>query len=646
MATTSLLVAVGFAGLLFLVFGEMPRRAPPGDRPWMRDPTAHPRWNIRDTFRDIGIALLTGAVVGSVFFVAEETREDERTLRAEIVENTRFVRQLSIEFPDQPKPLTGSMLAGASLGGLNLAGADLSGAVFTGWCTGIIQRHRSGRHLLGRGQPAGLAGGIRPAGRGLRGMPGLGGADTSPSQPEVAATLGERCAAFVRGRRVIVVGGVAAAATVLVRQLVRFGAGDVLVVAEGVGTGEVPGDAEARIVVVPGPSPATVTDEVRSWIEFSDHPPAEAATAVEAFDPEGSALCLVSPFATVERYLGRDTLGGRRPEIAALEDKTIADELWDSAGVRRAPSVVVPVDPANLAAAHAEMDRGHGTVWSGDASEGMNGGADLVYLVRAEADFAPAVELFRPSTRHVRVMPFLEGVPCSIHGLVLHDGVAVLRPAEQVVLRRPGTGRFMYAGLSTCWDPPPRDRAEMRAAASLVGELLGERYGMRGGFAVDGILTSEGFLPTELNPRFSGGMFVMARGLPDLPIALAQAAIARDIDIGVTAADLESLLLGAADATRSGAAYAVTSALRSTETEEVAVTGGPDGLTEASDDGAVVGSVELGPASMGSLVRFQPAEPAPGLRLAPYAVAAFRYADQRWGTGFGPLEIAPDVRFP
>ncbi len=456
--------------------------------------------------------------------------------------------------------------------------------------------------------------------------------------------LTERCAALVRGRRVVVVRGVAASATELVRQLVGFGATDVLIVAQGVGTGELPGGDETSIVVVPGRAPATVTEEVRFSIEFSDHPPAEAVAAVEAFDPDGSALCLLNPVATTDRYLDRETLGGRRPEIAALEDKTIADGLWDAAGVRRAPSVVVPVDRALLAVAHAAIDRGNGTVWSGDAAEGMNGGADRVRLVRAEADFATTIELFQPSTRHVRVMPFLEGVPCSIHGVVLPDGVAVLRPAEQIVLRRPGTGRFLFAGLSTWWDPSPQDREEMRAAAGRVGELLSDRYGMRGGFAVDGVLTSEGFLPTELNPRFSGGLAVMAKGLPDLPITLAQAAVARDVDLGVSAADLERLLVGAADQTRSGAAYSVTGDVRSSETVVVAVSGGPDGLTEASSDGAAVGSVELGPATIGSLVRFRPSEPFLGPRLAPYAVAAFRFADQRWGTGFGPLEIAPDAR--
>jgi len=134
-------------------------------------------------------------------------------------------------------------------------------------------------------------------------VPGLGEADTSPSEADVAAALGERCAALVRGRRTVVVGGVAAGFTELVRQLVAFGATDVLLVAQGVGTGELPSDDEVSIVVVPGRAPATVTEEVRFSIEFSDHPPADAVAAVEAFDPDGSALCLLNPVATTDRYL-------------------------------------------------------------------------------------------------------------------------------------------------------------------------------------------------------------------------------------------------------------------------------------------------------------------------------------------------------
>jgi len=313
----------------------------------------------------------------------------------------------------------------------------------------------------------------------------------------VALTLIERCTRLMRWRRIIVVGSVAAMYTDQVRDLLGYGATEVLVIAQGLGTGELPGEDGARTVVVPAPSVTSITEEVKTWIEFAEHPPPEAVAAVEAFDPEGTALCLLDPFATAATYCGRAALGGRTPAVAALEDKTVADGIWDASGVRRAPSMVVPVDAGMAAAAHAGLDRGAGTVWSGDAAEGMNGGGDRVRWVRTDTDAAEAIELFTHSTRHVRVMPFLEGVPCSIHGFVLTDGVAAFRPVEQLVLRTPGGSRFTYAGVSTWWDPTQADRAEMRTAATGVGEFLGDRYGLRGGFAVDGVLTADGFLPTE-----------------------------------------------------------------------------------------------------------------------------------------------------
>ena len=57
MATTSPLVAVGLAGLVFLVLGEMPRRAQPRGQPWMRDPEAHPQLGgaeLRDAVAVVG----------------------------------------------------------------------------------------------------------------------------------------------------------------------------------------------------------------------------------------------------------------------------------------------------------------------------------------------------------------------------------------------------------------------------------------------------------------------------------------------------------------------------------------------------------------------------------------------------------------
>ena len=95
----------------------------------------------------------------------------------------------------------------------------------------------------------------------------------------------------------------------------------------------------------------------------------------------------------------------------------------------------------------------------------------------------------------VRVMPFLEGIPCSIHGVVFPEGVATFRPVEMVTLRRPReSGRLRYAGAATFWDPPDDDREVMRDLARRVGELR-RRVGYRGAFTVDGVLAAEAFCP-------------------------------------------------------------------------------------------------------------------------------------------------------
>ena len=467
---------------------------------------------------------------------------------------------------------------------------------------------------------------------------------TASTTSDLARELTDRCTALVRGRKVVLVVGVLAGATPRVRQLRRWGASDVLVLAQGVGTGEIPGPDEARITVIESHTAESLTEEARSWVQFAADPPAAARNALEDFDPDGTALCLLSAFAQVDRYCGRESLGGRTSAIAALEDKSLNDALWDAAEVTRAPARVVPADRRSILDAALELDRGDGTVWSADASDGMNGGGDRVRWVRTPSDAQDALNLLLPRARQVRLMPFLEGTPCSIHGFVLPDGVAVFRPVEQVVLRSATDPRFVYAGISTWWDPSYDDRGQMREVARRVGEHLQRSEDFRGGYSVDGILTRDGFRPTELNPRFSGGLNTIAKGVPDLPLELLQGATMRGIDVGAKAAGLEALLLEAADANRYGSAYTMSDLAPPAGTETLQLTGGTDALRVAEPDEVVVGILDRGPAALGSLIRFIPSAMTPGARLAPYAVAAFALTDRIWDTGFGALEPAPDVR--
>jgi hypothetical protein len=268
--------------------------------------------------------------------------------------------------------------------------------------------------------------------------------------------------------------------------------------------------------------------------------------------------------------------------------------------------------------------------------------------VRGEEDAAEAARFLADRCDRARVMPFLEGIPCSIHGMVFPDGVAAFRPVEMVTLRQPGSSRLRYAGAATFWDPPTADREVMRDLARRVGDGLRERVGYRGAFTVDGVLTADGFLPTELNPRLGAGLSVMTRDLPELPVPLLDRALIEGEALAYRAGDLERQVLEIADLSRAGGAWTVTR--RGPEAaganEEVAVVF-EDGACRVAGDGRPPdGTLTFGPSGVGGFVRLSldPERVAAGPPVAPLAVAAFALADERFGAGIGPLEPARPVR--
>ncbi|MFL6250741.1 MAG: hypothetical protein ACJ75N_09480, partial [Actinomycetes bacterium] len=141
----------------------------------------------------------------------------------------------------------------------------------------------------------------------------------------------------------------------------------------------------------------------------------------------------------------------------------------------RVPSEVVAAEPEALRAAARRRDRGAGTAWAGDARQGFSGGAFCLRWIPDEQDAAEAAAFLAARCGQVRVMPFLEGIPSSIHGIVFPGAVATSRPVEMITLRRPGSTRLHHAGAATFWDPPDEDRAVMRDLARRVGEPSGER---------------------------------------------------------------------------------------------------------------------------------------------------------------------------
>ena len=458
----------------------------------------------------------------------------------------------------------------------------------------------------------------------------------------VAARLG----ALLAGRPVVLGPGVLAGYTRAVRWLGVLGC-PVLVVATARGAGPLPGREEYDVVQVAPPATASITDEFRILDRMARSLPPGAVAAIEAFDPDRRGVWWCGPFVTSdEPILGRPVLGGRPRAFLALEDKLLAEEIWAAAGVAAAPHRVVPVDAADLAAASADLATDLGVVWSGDTRDGFNGGGNYVRWVRDEDARARATGFFLPRCDRVRVVPFLEGVPCSIHGFVLPDGTAVLRPVEIATLRDEVAGRLVYGGLSSWWDPAPAEREEMREVARRVGEHLRAAYSYRGAFGVDGVLTADGFRPTEVNTRMPAGMNTVA-AIDLRLVSLLQVNLLAGVPTGLSVAEVESLL-PLLDEHREGYPVAVAEGVRVGGPDEydVAFVTGDDGRPRMERaDGPTGDRLALADIPQGCFAKVDPcASLSPGDRVAPLNVALLEHLDREHDAGFGRLVAAPDVR--
>jgi hypothetical protein len=440
------------------------------------------------------------------------------------------------------------------------------------------------------------------------------------------------CRSMIEGRLIVLAGHHLGGVGPWIEALQRLDAAGCFVLACAVGTGPMPDDSIARHVL--GITGATPSAEIRAVNLALRDLTTEAIDALDRFDPDRVARVICPPYLDALEVGGRVVYGGRRPEWAALEDKTLADSLFDRAAVNRAPSAIVELDIGQLGRAVAELDRGSGTVWSGDARDGFHGGGDLVRRVRSDevGDFAT---WFAERCDRVRVAPFLDGIPCSIHGFVCDDGVAAFRPMEMVILRRPDDhpdrARFVYAGMASLWDPAPDDRDEMREVARKVGRLLSLEVAYRGAYTVDGIMTVDGFRPTEVNPRFGGALGYAHAAVPELALPMLHSIAAAGDGSGLRADDLESLVTEAGDGKRWGSSNMFLPAPCS-ETSVYEVPG--------------IGRITIGPGVSGTFARLEPDIESiePGRSFAPLAVAAFGAAERDLGLPVGPLVAAPSLR--
>lgn len=467
---------------------------------------------------------------------------------------------------------------------------------------------------------------------------GTGAAGPAPAS--LVERLRDAARSLVEGRRVILAGVPVAAGTPTVTLLRALGAERCFVLGPTVGTGALPDPADAEWLSLDIEAPDTIA-VFRRFERAMAHPSAELVEALDRFDPGRDALVLVAPYDTSTTVAGRPAFGARRPAWVAVEDKTTNDALFDRAGVARPPSIVVPSEDVDgLRVAQAALDSGSGTVWAGDARDGFNGGGILVRWVVDDGTAAAARATMAARCARVRVAPFLDGVPCSIHGMVTGDGIAVFRPVEMVTLRTTDPPGFRYGGAATFFDPPPADRAAMREAARRVGAVLRDEVGFAGSFGIDGVLTAEGFLPTELNPRMGGGLGAVARALPDLPLLPLHWLAAAERPLPVSAAEIEDTVVAAADTRRAGGGWTMVSTRLAETTEHAVIV--RDGRCLPAGTATPDGTLQAGPGAEGGFVNFQadPDRTPVGPSIAPRVCAVLAWADSALGLRLGPLRPA------
>ncbi|MEM9380585.1 MAG: hypothetical protein AAGB93_11600 [Planctomycetota bacterium] len=405
----------------------------------------------------------------------------------------------------------------------------------------------------------------------------------------------------VEDRDWVVAMGILVAAADNARTLLELGAARTLAIGASRGTGPLPkGDRIPMhdLGVVGGDLMTSIRNGMRAVANL----PADVQAAVDAFDPGRRARAVTEHFSDDRPVGGRAVYGARPAAWQALEDKVAVDGLWDRASVPRAPVEVVAPDRASISDARDRIGGGADVVVAGDARDGFNGGAEYVRWIRTEAHLEAAAEFFGARCDRVRVMPLLDGVVCSIHGIVFPETVATFRPCEMIVMRDPDAGRFVYASVSTFWDAGPDVTREMRGVAERVGAALREDLGYRGSFTVDGVLTEDGFRPTELNPRFGAGFHTMAKGMPDCPLYLLDLALREGEDLDWRPRELERLVRESAEENPVGGGARLTS--RRIDDQ---VTGGlvleGDRVRMAADGEAVDATYVLGPGPTGGRCR-------------------------------------------
>jgi len=456
------------------------------------------------------------------------------------------------------------------------------------------------------------------------------------------ADLRAQLHAVYSARPWIAAGEIVQAAAGMAEQLRAAGAERALAVGAYPGIGVT--DESVEHIAVGQAVGGSLMDGVRFANATLHDPPMEVLAAVNRFDPTGSARSVVDFLISAGMVCGRETFGARPSSWEALEDKIAAPDLWRAAGIGSAPTACVDLDDRGAVIdAHRRLASDEGTVWAVDNRAGWHGGAHGTYLVPDARHAETVLDRLDARHRQVRVMPYLEGTPCSIHGMVVGDGIVVFRPIESLVYRTRAEPRLVYAKAASFWDPPDGRRIEMRTAAVRVGTELRRRIDYRGVFTLDGILTSSGFCPTEVNTRFGGALPLLIETSEGTPINLflTHLGVIEGV-LDINPSMLERWVCADLDARRFCVAFFETSEAPDEE-RSIRVLREPSGelaVSEPADDvGESLATITWGTKGDAGMLRIVGGSALPkGPSTAPLVLSFARLAAAHWNAGLPDLE--------
>jgi len=218
----------------------------------------------------------------------------------------------------------------------------------------------------------------------------------------------------------------------------------------------------------------------------------------DRFDPRRRAALITPDPLDPPEAGSRRLLGRRHPVWRLCEDKGVVDTIWAWLGMTH-PRYVLVDGGQDVTVLGATVDVGDGVVCAVQrAGSAPTSGAEGMWWWHGGR--APDVA----TSRHhrLKIMQLVPGIPIRLHGMVFANVAVAFPPMEIVTLPRPGSGTFLCCGAVGA---VPDDQT-LRRLTDAIGAGLSARIGYRGAFSVDGIMSANGFLPTDLNTRLTSAM--------------------------------------------------------------------------------------------------------------------------------------------